>query len=53
MSVIPIGAAGVVEAKTEEEGFEAELRGLQGDHGGLAGATEVAKAFVLDGRDVD
>jgi len=53
VSVIPVGAAGVVEAKTEEKGFEAELRGLQGDHGGLAGAAEVAKGFVLDGRDVD
>jgi hypothetical protein len=52
MSVIPIGAAGVVQTETEEEGFEAELRGLQGDYGSLAGATEVAKAFVLDGRDV-
>jgi len=53
VSVVPISAAGVVEAETEEEGLETKLRSLQGNHSGLTGAAEVAKGFILDGRDVD
>src|SRR5712691_808318 len=53
MGVVPVGAAGVVEAETEEEGLQPELGGLEGDDGGLAGATEIAQRFVLDGGDVD
>jgi hypothetical protein len=53
VSVVPISAAGVVEAETEEEGLEAKLCSLQGNHGGLTSAAEIAKSFVLDGRDIN
>ena len=53
MGVIPVGAAGVMDIQTEEEGLQPELGGLQGDEGGLAGAAQVAQGLVLDRGDVN
>lgn len=37
----------------EQEGFQAELRVLEGDPGRVAGPTEIAERFILDRRHVD
>ena len=51
--VVPVGAAGVVQAQPEQERFQAVLRGLEGDDGVLARPRQVAHRLVLDRGDVD
>src|SRR5262245_3859188 len=53
VGVVPVGAAGVGETETEEEGLQAVLGGLQDDDRVLAGPREVTHRFVLDRGNVD
>jgi len=53
VGIVPIGAPGVVEAESEQEGLETMLGGLQIDERILAGAGEIADGLVVDLGDVD
>jgi hypothetical protein len=52
MGGIPVSPSDVVEPQTQEEGLQAQLRIFQRDARGVAGATEVAKGFIVDRRHV-
>jgi len=53
VSIVPVGAAGVVQTVTEQERLETELGGLEGDDGIFAGACEIADRLVVDGGNID
>jgi len=48
VSLVPVGAAGVVQALAKEEGLEALLGGLEGHARGIAGTAQVTDRLVLD-----
>ncbi len=52
MGLIPVGPPHIGPPEPEQEGFQAELRVLERDPRGIAGATEITDRFVLNGRDV-
>jgi hypothetical protein len=53
VGIVPVGAAGVVEAEPKQEGLETMLGGLQIDERIFTGAGEITDGLVIDLRDVD
>jgi hypothetical protein len=53
MRIGPIGPADVVQAEAEQERFQPQLRVLERQSRGVAGATAIADGFIIDRRDVD
>ena len=53
MGVIPVRPPHIMPAEAQQERLQSELGVLQGEARRIAGATEIANRFILDGGDVD
>ena len=46
--IVPVGPTDIVQAESEEEAFQPELRILQGEPRRVAGPTQIADRFIID-----